>query len=320
MTLYEHTTPAPLAEIINKVDTQSRDWGLAVVKRHYLRAMTNEAFLMAARPVLQGAAEAHVAYGGEQNIYIAWNGKQKLIYKLLRNLASTSLMRPGLNVDAGVLVTYFDPAQRKDDIKDLFEADMAGANPRADAESLDGFEDNFEADTDEEQAQGPASLRVSPEQVELFQEASAQKPYRRQLHILVAEDQVFSQKLLCEILRSVRVRNNNESPTIDAVQSVREAWKIFLKKAPDMIFIDLNLLDGSGHMLARAIKELDPQSQVIIVTANNFEEELNVARQNNVDGFITKPYNKKQILDGVDRYVEASKPAKGLRRGSTGRF
>lgn len=308
-----------MVDMLGRLLPQSGEWGVAVVKRHYLRAMTNEAFLMAVRPVLQGVEEAHIAYSGEQNsgeqsIYIAWKGKQKLIYKLLRNLASTSLMRPGLSVDAEVLVTYFDPARHMDGLK----AFLGSEKPAADYGEINI--DDLEDDDEEEEDQSPAALRVSPEQISLFQEASGQKPYRRQLHILVVEDQIFSQKLLSEILRGVRVRNNNESPFIDAVQGVREAWKIFLKKAPDITFVDLNLIDGSGHTLARAIKELDPQSQVIIVTANNFEEELNVARQNNVDGFITKPYNKQQILDGVGRYVDATRSIKGSYRGSSGQF
>jgi two-component system, chemotaxis family, chemotaxis protein CheY len=317
MAIFEHTTLAPLVETIDRIDPQSHEWGFAVVKRNYLRAMTNEAFQLAIRPILQGVAEAHVAYNNDQTIYIAWNGKQKLIYKLIRNLASTSLLRPGLNVDGNILVTYFDPAQRKDEIKEIIASEEAATTVQSDEEDPGDFDDEDEED-EEEAAQGPAALRVLPEQIESFQETSAQKPYRRQLCILVVEDQIFAQKLLLEILRGVRVRNNNESPIIDTVQSVREAWKIFLKKAPDIVFIDLNLVDGSGHMLARAIKELDPQSQVIIVTANNFEEELHVARQNNVDGFITKPYNKKQILDSINRYIEATKPVKGSRRGSSG--
>ncbi len=316
MPIHEHTSLAPLLDVISRIDPQKHEWGVVVVKRHYLRAMTNEAFLMAVRPVMQGAVEAYIAYSGEQNIYIAWRGKQKLIYKLLRNLASTSLMRPGLAVDAGVLVTYMDPARRMDEIKSCLSSESTDTTVDSSDMGLDDFED----DSEEEIAQGPAALRVSPEQVELYQQSCGQKPYRKQLHILVVEDQVFSQKLLLEILRGVRVRNNNESPSIDAVQSVREAWKIFLKKAPDVVFVDLNLIDGSGHTLARAIKELDPQAQVIIVTANNFEEELNVARQNNVDGFITKPYNKKQILDGIDRYIDATKPIKGGRRGGISQF
>jgi CheY-like chemotaxis protein len=314
MAIYEYSTSVPLAEVVNRIAVDSREWGVAIVKRNYLRTMTNEAFLLAVRPVLQGVTEAHIAYIGDQSVYIVWHGKQRLIYKLLRNLASTSLMRPGLSVEGAVLVTYLDPVQHMDAIKALPASGKTDSTLESRESGLDGFEE----DGDEDLMEGPEALRVSQEQINLFQEASAQKAYRRQLHILVVEDQAFSQKLLCEILRGVRVRNNNESPFIDAVQSVREAWKIFLKKAPDIVFIDLNLIDGSGHTLARAIKELDPQSQAIIVTANNFEEELNVARQNNVDGFITKPYNKKQILDGVNRYIESSRPMRGQRHGAAG--
>lgn len=316
MTIHEHNLSASVSDVISRIEPVCQDWGVAVIKRQYLRSMTNDAFMLALRPVLQGVSEAHVIYNNDESVYVAWQGKQKVVYKLLRNLASTGLMRTGLNVDASVLVSYIDPTLRFGELKEQLLSGIAGFKANAEDAEMEDFED----DTDEEVAQGPASLRVSPEQVELFQEACNQKPYRRQLNILVVEDQAFSQKLLCEILRGVRVRNNNDSPYVDAVQSVREAWKVFLKKAPDVVFVDLNLVDGSGHTLARAIKELDPQSQVIIVTANNFEEELNVARQNNVDGFITKPYNKKQILDGISRYVEATKPIKGLRRGSSGQF
>lgn len=313
MAIFEHNLSTSLHDVISKIGSAPSEWGVAVIKRHYLRAMTNEAFLLALRPALQGVEEAHIVYDGNDSVCLVWQGKQRVIYKLLRNLVSTGLMRSGLTVDANVLVTYIDPTQRMDEIKTLLTSRNHKRDPDDEGGDLDSLDDE-EAEADAED--GPAALRVSPEQLELFYDTNRQKPYRLQLQILVVEDQVFSQKLLCEILRGVRVRNNNESPCVDAVMTVRDAWKMFLKKAPDIVFIDLNLIDGSGHALARAVKEISPQSQVIIVTANESEEEMNVARQNNVDGFITKPYNKKQILDGIARYIEATKP-KGGRRASS---
>ena len=48
-------------------------------------------------------------------------------------------------------------------------------------------------------------------------------------------------------------------------------------------------------------------------------EELNIARQNKVDGFIAKPYNKKQILDCIEKCTLKTR-MKGISRGSAGRL
>jgi CheY-like chemotaxis protein len=164
----------------------------------------------------------------------------------------------------------------------------------------------------------PASL-IAPttEELQHFQEAKNQKPYRKQLHVLVVEDQVFSQKLICEIIRGARQAGGGSLAT-DAVFGARDAWNLFVKKAHDIAFIDLVLPDGGGHALTRAIKELDPTTCVVIVTANNYDEEISVAWQSNVDGFVAKPYNKKQILDYIDKY--GSKPkahTKGALHGTS---
>jgi len=305
-----------MAEVFTRIKSDGGEWGAVTIKRHYLRSMTNEAFHAAIRPVFQGIDEAHIAFINDQNIYALWRGKQRVVYKMLRNFVSTSLMQEGLAIDPALLASYIDPITRGDELKLMIDSAKNGVAEDTDDIGLDGV-DNTEETSGDEADEGHKALRVSIEQTELYREAANQRAYRRQLHFLIVEDQVFSQKLLCEILRGVRMRNNNESPLIDTTQGVRDAWKLFLKKAPDVVFIDLNLVDGSGHTLARAIKELDPMTQVIIVTANNFEEELNVARQNNVDGFITKPYNKKQILDCVDRYIGTTKNLKGGHHGTS---
>ena len=53
----------------------------------------------------------------------------------------------------------------------------------------------------------------------------------------MAEDLVFAQKLMQDMLRGAR-NNAGESPLTDIVASVQEAWGVFLKKAPDICFID----------------------------------------------------------------------------------
>jgi CheY-like chemotaxis protein len=148
-----------------------------------------------------------------------------------------------------------------------------------------------------------AVLPATPEQIESYRKSNREKARRSHLDILIVEDQIFSQRLLSDIIRYAQ-RVNSRLPAVNVSLSsgINEGWQLYLAKAPDITFIDLNLLDGSGHTLTRAIKTLDSSSCVIIVTASNYEEELNIARENKVDGFIAKPYAKKQIIECIERY------------------
>jgi CheY-like chemotaxis protein len=310
MNIVEHTSPATLIALVNEIaHEEGTQWGVAAIKRDYLRPMTNEAFMMAVKHDLEAATRAYVFFIENRKIYIAWRGVQKSIFRQLRSIIETSMLPKGLDIDRAAVIGYIDPrAQAGEELKKILEIEKK----RPVEESKDPTAALFPDDEDEDESQSEyasQSLKATTNQIECFQEARGQKPYHQQLHFLVVEDQAFSQKLLCDILRGARLRNNNETPIIDSVAGIHDAWKIYLKRAPDLTFIDLGLADGSGHTLAAAIKGLDPQSQVIIVTANNYEEEINVARQNNVDGFIAKPYNKKQILDCVDKYISTHKTA-----------
>ncbi len=307
--IVEHNMTAGLDALIDHIKSQNEAWGAVIIRREFLHPMTNEAFVMAVRPVIQAASETHVFFISDKSLCLLWRGKQKSIYLDLRSLISTNLMLQGMEVDPAVLVGYVDPHSQGASLKALGEKKSPDKLDRRDEALIESLPDDDSGDPS--RSDEPAmALRATTEQEDLYHDVCHHKSYRNNLHILIVEDQLFSQKLLCDVLRGIRLRNKSENPVIDAVQGLHEAWKIFVKKAPDITFIDLNLTDGSGHTLARAIKELDPQARVAIVTANNYEEELGVARQNNVDHFITKPYNKKQILDCVEHCVAAS----GLRR------
>lgn len=310
MDISEYNTATSLIALIEDVSRQpNSSWGIVRIKKNHLRPMTDEAFVLAIRALLQEADLANIFFIENKRIFIAWKGQVRSVYKQLRALIGTALARPGLSVDSGVMVAFIDPHAQGESLKNALKV-PGDINERLleEIESMPIPESVYSDDeSDPEKAGSKPALTVSSAQIENYQELRSQKPYRKQLHFLVVEDQVFSQKLLCEILRSARMRNNNETPLIDTSQGIHDAWKHYLKKVPDVTFIDLELCDGSGHVLARAIKEIDPTSCVIIVTANNYAEEIGVARQNNVDGFIGKPYNKKQILDCVERYVNGMK-------------
>ena len=311
--IVEHGTSASLIKLLDQIRDGEELWGVAIIDRQYLRPVTKEAFLLSIQSIVDGVDEAHCYAPINASIYVVWRGKQKATYlKLLRTIG-TALLRPEFNIELSKFMVYRDPRLHAKEIHDSLKVQNINRTPIAEKSLFTSAEEEEEPDGDElAVADGEVvTLKASPEQIRIYREACNQKPQRKRLEFLVVEDETFSQKLLCEILRGVRTHNNNESPGIEIAAGLRDAWKIFLKKAPDITFIDLNLVDGSGHTLARAIKEIDARSRIVIVTSSNYQEELEIARQNNVDFFIAKPYNKKQVLDCISSYVDLMKSMGG---------
>jgi len=60
---------------------------------------------------------------------------------------------------------------------------------------------------------------------------------------------------------------------------------------------------------------LDPATPVIIVTGNNYEEEMRHCAPEQSRMVYYQPYNKKQILEGIDRYVGKYQGAQWLKEG-----
>lgn len=322
MNVIEYSNISTMTSLLDQIKQEKKEtWIIACIKREYLKPMTNEALLAAIKPGIHRFNTTRIYWDEKKLIYVAWEGDLKATYKSLRGIVTAVLVNPALKVEPSSVMSYIVPhidgAALKEEL--TREAKKASEAMRA-HEKYDplGFDEDIE---EQEIEQGSSNdLVISAEEVQQFNELRQQRPYRKNLQVLVMEDQIFSQKLLCEIIRSSRP-NNRDSIAIDAVTTMQDAWKLFIKKAHDIAFIDLLVPDGSGHALAQAIKELDPVTHVIIVTVNNYDEEINVAQQNNVDGFVAKPYNKKQIIDCIDKYTNDMKSrSKGTGRGSADRL
>lgn len=132
------------------------------------------------------------------------------------------------------------------------------------------------------------SLRYSQDQKQKFELLKAQRSKRTDILALVVEDQPFSRQLLMSTLQ--------RQAKVIACGSSRDALTLYLNRAPDIVFLDIELPDISGHELAATIRQLDPESFVVMVTANNYLEDVQRAKQNEAKGFIAKPYSKDKIL------------------------
>lgn len=113
--------------------------------------------------------------------------------------------------------------------------------------------------------------------------------------ILIVEDQPFTRKLLMQTL-------TQKYPCYEA-SNVREAVTLYAEFVPSIVFLDIELPDLNGHQLASFIKANDPDSHIIMLTGNNYSKDVKLARDNNVQGYIVKPFSRQKITNAINNYI-----------------
>ena len=111
------------------------------------------------------------------------------------------------------------------------------------------------------------------------------------LKIIIVEDELIAAEFLKEILEETGAE------VIDIIDSGKEAIEVCIKKEPDVIFMDVMLSDNiSGCEAAVSISYKNRHSKIIFLTAYIDEEMIDYAAESGAVGYLTKPYNKAQII------------------------
>ena len=108
--------------------------------------------------------------------------------------------------------------------------------------------------------------------------------------VLVVDDEIDICMLVTRQLRSIGIH-------AEYALSIKEALSKTSFNLYDLYIIDLNLTDGSGFTLMQKIKEIQKQSQIIIISA--YDNESKRAIKNGADLFVAKPLSKKTINDAL---------------------
>jgi len=111
------------------------------------------------------------------------------------------------------------------------------------------------------------------------------------LKIVIVEDELIAAEFLKVIIEE------NDAEVIDIIDSGKEAIDICIKKVPDVIFMDVMLADNiSGCEAAVAISKKNAHSKIVFLTAYMDEEMITYAADSRAVNYLTKPYNKSQII------------------------
>ncbi len=67
----------------------------------------------------------------------------------------------------------------------------------------------------------------------------------------------------------------------------------------DLLFVDLNLTDGSGYELMKVLQDSKSSSKVIVISAMDSERQRALQRGANI--FLSKPFSKRSIEDSLQK-------------------
>lgn len=78
----------------------------------------------------------------------------------------------------------------------------------------------------------------------------------------------------------------------------------------DLFFLDINLGDIQGTVLANAIKKMQPEAGIVFVTA--YSEYAVKAFELEVDDYIMKPFDKKRLKQALDKCLALHHPPQAI--------
>lgn len=125
-------------------------------------------------------------------------------------------------------------------------------------------------------------------------------------HVLIVDDEPF----ICENLQRILEEENYRTQFAFDGQS---ALRLIEKESPDLVLLDLRLPDMNGLDVLKAIKEMDPDIFVIIITGYASVESAVQALKLGAYDYIKKPFK----ADVIKLIVKLALEAQGLRKEVT---
>lgn len=115
--------------------------------------------------------------------------------------------------------------------------------------------------------------------------------------ILIADDD----ETLCYLLKEELV---NEGHNVDTVYDGKDAIENLKKKPYDVLLLDLEMKEVHGEKVLAFVKENQPSTQVIVLTAKTDVRTAIDCIKHGAYDFITKPYEFGQLCLTIDRALE----------------
>ena len=139
---------------------------------------------------------------------------------------------------------------------------------------------------------------------------------KENVNILVADDEPHMLKVFSAILKA-------EGYNFNMVSGGKEALELMENEVFDLVIADLSMPDIDGIELLKECKKSNPNLGFIIVTGHASVSSAVTAMKEGADDYITKPWEREQLLIAVERTLNQSllkREINNLRGQIRGRF
>lgn len=115
--------------------------------------------------------------------------------------------------------------------------------------------------------------------------------------VLIADDSYFMKRMLKNII--------NETEGFEVISTAsdgREAVEKYIDLKPDIVTMDITMPYMSGIEALKEITKINPQANVIMVSAMGQHILMVEAAKAGAKAFITKPFSKKEIIKSTNEF------------------
>jgi two-component system, NtrC family, response regulator GlrR len=127
----------------------------------------------------------------------------------------------------------------------------------------------------------------------------AQTTQKRKPRLLIVDDDPG-------LLRLLTIRLRAENYEVEAVSSAAAALTALTRVRPDLVITDLRMDQMDGIGLLKEIQSRAPGLRVIILTAHGTIPDAVQATQSGAFAFLTKPVDKQELLDQIQKALKIS--------------
>ena len=130
-------------------------------------------------------------------------------------------------------------------------------------------------------------------------------------NILVAEDNAAIQRLIERMLQEAGFN-------VDMVADGEEAVRACEQRSYDLLVLDVRMPNVDGYTAARRIREGEgatggPRVPIIACTAHAFDRDRKLAEEAGMDAFISKPIDRRKLIETIRRLLSTSLSSGGKR-------